>query len=78
MGSHSPALADRMSTKIERKRKKYRHGLGRYDYLAYLCTISSNANHSTMTRKPVIIMLTAALLMSVAAWGQSLPKFKFG
>jgi len=31
-----------------------------------------------MTRKPVIIMLTAALLMSVAAWGQSLPKFKFG
>ena len=31
-----------------------------------------------MTRKPVIIMLTAALLMSVAVWGQSLPKFKFG
>lgn len=31
-----------------------------------------------MTRKPVIIMLTAALLKSVAAWGQSLPKFKFG
>ena len=46
--------------------------------LHYLCKISSNANHSTMTRKPVIIMITAALLMSVAAWGQSLPKFKFG
>lgn len=37
MDRHSPALSDRMSTKIERKRKKYRQGLGRYDGLHYLC-----------------------------------------